>query len=176
MVARWSAQSDGPGCGSEFIVRLPKAAALSVVTADVHRTASPCDSQRVASAPLEILVVDDNHDSAEMLAEALKANGHRARVAHDGPSALQLARGHCPAVAILDLGLPVMDGYELAARLRELPGLATIRLTALTGYGQESDRERTRAAGFHHHLVKPVDFQALAQVVSAPFEANNEPN
>ena len=171
-----SAHSDGPGCGSEFTVTLPKAGALSVAEADVHRTAHPCDPQRAASAPLEILVVDDNQDSAEMLADALKTKGHRARVAHDAPSALQLARQRCPAVAILDLGLPVMDGYELAARLRELPGLGTVRLIALTGYGQESDRQRTRAAGFHHHLVKPVDFQALEQVVSAPFETNNELN
>jgi PAS domain S-box-containing protein len=171
-----SAHSDGLGCGSEFLVRLPKTGALSVTQADLRRTATPCDRQRVASAPLEILVVDDNHDSAEMLAEALKAKGHRARVAHDAPSALLLARERCPAVAILDLGLPVMDGYELAARLRELPGLGTIRLIALTGYGQESDRQRTRAAGFYHHLVKPVDFQTLEQVVSAPFEPNNELN
>jgi PAS domain S-box-containing protein len=171
-----SAHSDGPGCGSEFVVRLPKAADLAAATTDEHRTTSPCDAQQFASAPLEILVVDDNQDSAEMLAEALKANGHRAQVAHDAPSALRLARTHCPAVAILDIGLPVMDGYELASRLRDLPGLASIRLIALTGYGQESDRQRTRAAGFHHHLVKPVDFQALAQVVSAPFEGSNEPN
>ena len=171
-----SAHSEGPGCGSEFTVRLPKAAAVSGAMSDLPRIAPPCDPQRASTVPLDILVVDDNQDSAEMLAEALKAHGHRAQVAHDGPSALRLAREQCPAVAILDLGLPVMDGFELAARLRELPGLAMIRLIALTGYGQHSDRERTRATGFHHHLVKPVEFQALDEAVSGGFEANRDPN
>ena len=84
-----------------------------------------------------------------MLAEALAAKGYETRVAHDAPAALRVAADFAPDVAFLDIGLPVMDGYELAARLRELPGLAGIRLIAVTGYGQESDRQKTRAAGFH---------------------------
>jgi CheY-like chemotaxis protein len=78
---------------------------------------------------------------------------------------LQLAEGFRPDIAFVDIGLPVMDGYELAGRLRELPGLAGIRLVAVTGYGQESDRQKSQAAGFHHHLVKPVDFDAVQAVV-----------
>ena len=114
----------------------------------------------------KILVVDDNEDAAEMLSEALRIKGHETRVAHDAPSALRLAEGFTPDIAFLDIGLPVMDGYELAGRLRELPGLRGIRLVAVTGYGQESDRRRSQAAGFHHHLVKPVDFEAVDGVVN----------
>lgn len=112
----------------------------------------------------KVLVVDDNVDAAEGLAEGLMLYGHEVRFAHDGPSALQLLRTFTPDVAILDIGLPVMDGYALAQRLRALPALAHTRLIALTGYGQSSDRVRTRAAGFQHHLVKPTsldDVQAL---------------
>jgi CheY-like chemotaxis protein len=112
-----------------------------------------------------ILVVDDNEDSAEMLAEVLKARGHVTRVALDAPAALRVARDFMPDIAFLDIGLPVMDGYELAGRLREVPGLEHTRLIALTGYGQESDRERSRAAGFQDHLVKPVDFDAVEAAV-----------
>ena len=121
----------------------------------------------LATAPLRVLVVDDNEDSAEMLAEALKAKGYLTGIAHDAPAALRVAEALTPDIAFLDIGLPVMDGYELAGRLRGLPGLAGIRLIALTGYGQESDRQRTRAAGFDHHLVKPVDFDVLEAVVSS---------
>jgi CheY-like chemotaxis protein len=114
-----------------------------------------------------ILIVDDNEDAAEMLAETLKMSGHEVRVAHDAPAALRLAEGFRPDIAFLDIGLPVMDGYELAGRLRQLPGLAGIRLVAVTGYGQESDRQKSGAAGFHHHLVKPVDFDAVQTVVES---------
>ena len=96
-----------------------------------------------------------------MLADALIRRGYDTRVAHDAPAALGLAAEFSPDVAFLDLGLPVMDGYELAAHLRALPGLAGLRLIAVTGYGQESDRRRTGDAGFHGHLVKPVDLDAI---------------
>ena len=108
-----------------------------------------------------ILVVDDNEDGAEMLAEALTGKGYDTRVAHDAPTALRVAAEFSPDIAFLDIGLPVMDGYELASHLRKIPGLHGLRLIAVTGYGQESDRKRTRDAGFHHHLVKPVDIAAL---------------
>lgn len=101
-----------------------------------------------------------------MLSEALTAQGHETRVAHDAPSALHVAEEFRPDIAFLDIGLPVMDGYELAGRLRDLPGLRNIRLIALTGYGQQSDRQKSRAAGFCHHLVKPVDFAAVEAVVA----------
>src|SRR5690606_31061 len=103
-----------------------------------------------------ILVVDDNEDAAKMLGSALSALGHEVRVAHDGPHALAVAREFQPEAAVLDIGLPVMDGYELARGLCALLPQRP-RLIALTGYGQDSDRERARGAGFDLHLVKPVD-------------------
>ena len=112
------------------------------------------------------MVVDDNEDSALMLSEVLRVKGYQTRTAHDAPAALQVAAEFCPELAFLDIGLPVMDGYELAARLRELPGLQAIRLIALTGYGQQSDRERTTAAGFEQHLVKPVDLAVVEAIAS----------
>jgi CheY-like chemotaxis protein len=121
--------------------------------------------QASAHAP-RVLVVDDNVDAAEMLAAALTAKGYQTRVAHDGPTALLAAATFRPAIAFLDLGLPVMDGYELATRLRELPDLCSMRLIAVTGYGQESDRLKTKQAGFQHHLVKPVDLLAVENVLT----------
>ena len=155
-----SARSDGPGKGSEFIIRLPLEG-----RADAGADALPALPAAAAAAPgadaVRILVVDDNEDGAEMLAEALIGKGYDTRVAHDAPAALRVAADFLPDVAFLDLGLPVMDGYELAAHLREVPGLAGLRLIAVTGYGQASDRRRTRDAGFHGHLVKPVDIDAI---------------
>jgi CheY-like chemotaxis protein len=118
-----------------------------------------------AAGALRILVVDDSVDGAEMLAAALSAKGYETRIAHDAPAALRVAADFRPAIAFLDIGLPVMDGYELAARLRGLPELNGLRLIALTGYGQESDRNKTRDAGFQHHLVKPVDLEAIEAVL-----------
>jgi CheY-like chemotaxis protein len=108
-----------------------------------------------------ILVVDDNEDAAMLLASVLEARGHDVRVAHDAKNALEVAVEQLPEVAFLDIGLPDVDGYELAALLRKLPGLSDLRLIALTGYGRESDRERTREAGFLHHLVKPVELRTI---------------
>jgi CheY-like chemotaxis protein len=114
----------------------------------------------------KILVVDDNDDAADTLAAVLDALGYRVEVAHDGPSALNKAEAFVPDIALVDVGLPVMDGYELARRLRTVQGLPPkLRLVAVTGYGQESDRQRSREAGFEAHLVKPVDIAALARVV-----------
>jgi CheY-like chemotaxis protein len=106
-----------------------------------------------------VLVVDDNLDAANLLAEVLRASGHQAEVAPDGPAALQLAGTFHPEVALLDIGLPVMDGYELARRLRSQIG--AVRLIAVTGYGQPTDRDRALHAGFDAHLVKPVHLGAL---------------
>ena len=165
---RVEAVSGGRGTGSEFVVRLPRATLL-----DVERErrrllpAPPAQAGVTARASTRVLIVDDNIDGAEMLGVALGAQGYDVRVAHDAPSALQLAAAFRPDVAFLDIGLPVMDGYELAIRLRELPGLAGVRLVALTGYGQQSDRRRTRETGFHHHLVKPVDINEVAAVVES---------
>lgn len=110
---------------------------------------------------IRVLVVDDNEDGAEMLAEILSIQGYSTRIAQDAPSALRVASEFSPQIAFLDIGLPIVDGYELAARLREIPELAKLHLIALTGYGQSEDRRRTREAGFHQHLVKPVDMSAI---------------
>jgi signal transduction histidine kinase len=133
------AHSDGPGQGSEFIIRLP----LKGRADSAARAVVPAAAAAPGGGAVRILVVDDNEDSAEMLADALIGKGYDTRVAHDAPAALRLAAEFSPHVAFLDLGLPVMDGYELASHLRGLPGLAGLRLIAVTGHGQESDLRRT---------------------------------
>ena len=109
----------------------------------------------------KILVVDDNEDARVLLAELLTKSGHEVETAEDGLTALQVLEEFQPDVAILDIGLPGMDGCELARRIRQLPAQAAVRLLALTGYGQAADRSNTRAAGFDVHLVKPLDLQGL---------------
>jgi signal transduction histidine kinase/CheY-like chemotaxis protein len=151
------AESEGRGLGSLFTVALPLASGEALQARIPAPHAPDQRSER------RILVVDDNRDAAELLAELLREKGHTAEVALDGPTALDLAQHFHPDVAVLDLGLPVMDGYELARRLRERS--PALRLIALTGYGQRSDRERTRAAGFDAHLVKPVAIDVLQSTV-----------
>ena len=150
------AASPGVGLGATFQIRLPR----------IERP--PPQSLQVCETPTRskrILVVDDNADAAESLAMLLSLQGHETRVALRGKEALAAAEGFKPDVALLDLGLPEMDGYELAARLRAMPELRGVRLLALTGYGRSEDRHRTRAAGFDDHLVKPVDLAALARAL-----------
>ena len=157
-----TAHSAGTGHGSTFTARLPVAAPSTIAAATASLKASPGKG-----AAKRILIVDDNEDARVLLAEILTAIGHRVATAADGLEALKLAKELEPEIAILDLGLPVMDGFELAARLRA--ELATVpRLIALTGYGQKDDRERTRAAGFDAHLVKPVDMQRLLASITPP--------
>jgi signal transduction histidine kinase len=149
------AHSEGPGRGSTFTVRLPAGP-------EQARPLTPVSLEETPKAlGLRILLVDDNVDAAELLAEALRRDGNTVEIAHDGPSALEVADCFRPDVALLDLGLPVMDGYELAKRLREKRTGAPLRLVAVTGYGQESDRARSMAAGFEEHLVKPVQLRRL---------------
>ena len=157
------AHSDGPGKGSEVIVRLPKVASRSESAATLRETAR---AEAIASGA-RVLVVDDNADAAEMLAGALTSHGCEVLVAHDGPEALRIGAEHPFDAALLDIGLPVMDGYELAGRLRELPTLATARLVAVTGYGQESDRRRAIEAGFRDHFVKPLTPAQLGLIVAS---------
>jgi CheY-like chemotaxis protein len=114
-----------------------------------------------------VLVVVDNRDAALTVAAGLELLGYDVRIAHDGPSALEVARGFNPHVCLLDIGLPVMDGYELARRLRAEDGPpGPLRLIALTGYGQESDRRRSLEAGFDAHAVKPVTLDVLERMVT----------
>ena len=118
-----------------------------------------------------MLVVDDNDDAAALLSEALDALGYVVRTAPDGPTALRVAGSFHPEVALLDIGLPVMDGYQLARGLRELLPDGALRLVAMTGYGQPEDRLRSNAAGFDAHLVKPIDLGQLRDVLTHLHEA-----
>jgi CheY-like chemotaxis protein len=118
-------------------------------------------TERATLRSARVLIVDDNEDGAEMLAEAIAGMGYETRVANDAPTALRVAVEFCPDIAFLDIGLPEMDGYELASCLREIAGLGALRLIAVTGYGQSEDRLRTREAGFHHHFVKPIDLDSI---------------
>ncbi len=151
------AESAGPGQGSVFIVLLP-GVIEGATPIEIAPVALPAQHGRV-------LVVDDNVDAATTLAEAVRFDGHEVRVAHDGPSALREARDFSPEVVLLDIGLPGMDGYEVVRRLRELPQARDAHVVALTGFGQQSDRQRALAAGFDEHLVKPVDLATITSVL-----------
>ncbi len=162
------AHSEGHGKGTELTVRLPAAEA-----GDHPPSAHPPGLEpEVAPLPgaLRVLVVDDNLDAAELLATTVQMMGHAARVAHDGLAGLRLAADFRPDAALLDIGLPVMDGYELARHLRALPGLESIRLIAVTGYSQEADRAEAAAAGFELHLVKPIRLEQLQEALAVPKE------
>ena len=152
--------SAGLGRGSTFTVKLPRAEPRA---ADRQSDAPPSHSRPIAR---RVLVVDDNADAAEMMHELLASAGHETALAFDAATALEVAGSFKPDVALLDIGLPGMDGYELARRLRNEPGLEALYLIAVTGYGQDSDRALARAAGFDHHLVKPVGFEKLAPLLS----------
>ncbi len=155
-------ESAGPAKGSTFTVRLPLSEASPRPSLAPGPKASP------AARRSHILIVDDNIDAAEMLAAFLDASGFRTSVAHDGPEALALSATATPEIAILDLGLPVMDGYELARQLLARPGAP--KLVALTGYGQADDRKRTAEVGFSVHLVKPVELSALRDTIDRLLE------
>lgn len=113
-----------------------------------------------------MLVVDDNVDAAESLAMLLRATGHDVRTAHDGPTALEAADAFLPHAVLLDIGLPKLNGYEVARRLRQRPAFQKALLVAMTGYGQDSDQQQARAAGFDHHLVKPADHAVLMKLLA----------
>ena len=149
------ARSEGPGHGSEFIVRLPVAGAVA--------TASEPTQALAAGAPsaLRVLVVDDNEDSADSLATLLTMGGHETATAHDGPEALTLAEQFRPHVAILDVGLPTLSGHDVCRELRNQPWGRDVFIVALTGWGQEEDRRKSREAGFDDHFVKPLDHTEL---------------
>jgi CheY-like chemotaxis protein len=148
-------ESEGIGRGSRFTVTLPIVAAAAAVQAPA--SIAPASS----APPTRILVVDDNDDAAQSLATVLRLEGHEVETAADGDAALGLLDRFAPAVAILDIGLPKMNGYELAAALRADPRTRGIVLIALTGYGRSADHRRSLAAGFDEHLVKPVEFEKL---------------
>jgi signal transduction histidine kinase/ActR/RegA family two-component response regulator len=169
---RVRATSEGVGQGSEFIVELPLAAGMVASRSVAPPTALGEDAPRGRGE--RVLVVDDNDDAARLLHEALSALGYDVRVAADGPTALRVAEEFSPVIGVLDIGLPVMDGYELARHLRARGG---IRLVAVTGYGQPSDRARSRAVGFEAHLVKPITLEAVARALDEvrPVSQSNSP-
>jgi PAS domain S-box-containing protein len=155
------AHSEGPGKGSEFVVRLPLTGAAPAAEPDDGPPAA-----LVAPHSLRVLVVDDNVDAAESLAVLLRSAGYETRTAHTGPEAVAAAEER-PAAVVLDIGLPGMDGYEVARKLRQAPETSQTKLIALTGYGQDADRERARAAGFDHHLTKPVQFDVIERLLAS---------
>jgi len=162
---RVEARSAGLGEGSEFIVRLPLAAQRS---SDRPTEAGTDGALHLPTPPsvVRLLVVDDNEDAAVSLATLLRCQGHEVRVAHSGVSALELTTVYVPDVILLDIGMPGMDGYEVARRMRARPALQKVVLAALTGWGQQSDRRRTAAAGFDHHLVKPLEPTAIERLLA----------
>jgi len=160
-----TAGSAGQGRGSEFVVCLPT---VPFQEAELVENGDCAASARKAASPRRVLIVDDNVDAAESLAVVLRIGGHELRTAHDGPAALQAAQAFRPEVILLDIGLPMMDGYEVARRLRATPGMGNAVLVALTGYGQEEDRRQAASAGFDVHLTKPASLAALQAVLSRP--------
>jgi CheY-like chemotaxis protein len=153
-----SARSEGAGQGSEFTVSLP--ISRPGATGPIVPLTRPREVNH--AQPLRILVVDDNVDAAVSLGELLGLYGHEIEVAHDGPAAVQRTRERQPDVVLLDIGLPEMDGYEVAATLRA-EGFAETLLIAISGYAEE---ERSKTCGFDHHLVKPVDFSRLRDLIA----------
>ncbi len=155
------ARSDGINRGSQFVVTLPR-----VAQAPSSGLQAPARANGVASASLKVLLVDDNVDAATMLAMLLESVGHEVAVEHSSVAALARAPSMQPDVCLLDIGLPDLDGYELARRLRAEPSAGAPVLVAVTGYGQQSDRDAARGAGFDHHFTKPVDSSALVELLA----------
>jgi two-component system, sensor histidine kinase len=157
-----SASSAGPGKGAEFVVRIPVSGG-SVVLADL----SFQESKSLSAKPHRILLADDNLDFASSFATLLRRMGNEVRVEHDGPAALAAAHEFCPEIAFLDIGLPKLNGFDLARRLRGLPATAASRLVAVTGWGQPSDRKLASEAGFDDYMVKPVEIERIQAILRA---------
>jgi len=154
------------GHGSEFVVRLP----VDLPMASLKTQRPQTETAKPTGAVLRVLIVDDNVDAAAALEMLLQGSGHVVRVAHTGPTGLAAALDFRPDVVLLDIGLPEMDGWRVAERIRQQPMLDDIVLIAMTGYGQKADRQHSQKAGFDHHFVKPVEFRALRQILAAVSE------
>jgi CheY-like chemotaxis protein len=154
-------RSEGPGTGSEFTIKLRAAPQFQLSGREPARDERPNDA-----ATCRVLVVDDNQDSADSLALLLRLSGHEVRTAHEGQEAVAAAESFEPDVALLDLGMPTMSGYEVARRIRQHPRGGEIVLIALTGWGQQEYRRRSKEAGFDHHLTKPVDVEMLQRILA----------
>jgi len=155
------ARSDGPGTGSEFVVRLPLGC-----RGRPAREPEAAERQDRWQAACRVLVVDDNEDAAVMLGMVLERLGHEVRTAFDGAAALEVGADFGPDVVLMDLAMPRLSGFETARRLRGERWGERVFLVALSGWGQERDSERTLAAGFDHHLVKPVEPAVLAELLA----------
>jgi CheY-like chemotaxis protein len=160
-----TASSAGPGLGSEFTIRLP-ISPEAPAEPPVDESSGPDAVPRLPRR--RILVVDDNRSNATSLGVLLRTLGQDVEMAYDGPAALELVRRRRPDLVLLDIGLPGMDGYEVARRCREDEGLRRITLVAMTGYGKDEDRRRSQEAGFNAHLVKPVDLGDLQMILTQP--------
>ena len=157
-----TASSNGEGTGSEFVIRLPLLAEGALCVED-QTEAQPCET---SSVPRRILLADDNADALESLATVLRLRGHEVFSAPNGAIALETAARHLPEVALLDIGMPLIDGYEVARRIRAQEWGKGVTLVAVTGWGQESDRVRSQEAGFNTHLVKPLDLDKLTALLA----------
>jgi CheY-like chemotaxis protein len=158
-----SASSDGLGKGSTFTLRIPLAAAQPA-SAELPAQGSVAP---VGTSSLRILIADDNRDAAESLAALLRMVGHDVRIAYDGVEALGLASEYRPDAIVLDIGMPKMNGYDVAKKLRAEPTGQQMTIIALSGWGQEEDKRRSREAGIDHHLVKPLEPTSLLQVLAS---------
>jgi len=157
------AHSDGPGKGSAFTLRLP----LAIRVTALERDAARPDADPTKARPLRVLIVDDNEDAADCLLMLLQLQGHDAYVVHSGIEAVERARSLAPDVVLLDIGLPGLDGYQVAERLRQEHAVRPPWLVAITGFGAEEDRRRSHEAGFNRHLVKPVAPTQLTEALAA---------
>jgi CheY-like chemotaxis protein len=153
--------SDGLGRGSEFVVRLP------ILSGTSRPLPQPVVPELMPAVGRRILIVDDNEDGAESLAMLLQFGGHETHMAHDGLEAIEAAEQLRPDAVLLDIGLPKLNGYEVCKRIRKEPWGKEIVLVALTGWGQEEDRHRSRDAGFDAHMVKPVDHNLLLKLLAS---------
>ena len=162
------AHSAGRGKGTEFVIR------LSTIAAGPEKPASARHRPIDSTVSCRVLIADDNHDAAVSLSMLLQAMGHDTRVVHDGIEALEEAELFRPDVVLLDIGMPRLDGYETARRITSRPWAAATQIVAVTGWGQETDRQRAKDAGFHRHLVKPVDLDALREVMSSACQEPRE--
>jgi CheY-like chemotaxis protein len=162
------ARSEGPGKGSVFTIRVPYAKPVEETQSDEQESAP------TATPALRILIVDDNQAAAEMLSLVVeRALGHETRTAHDGIEAIEVAAYFLPDVVLMDLGMPNMNGYEAARLIRQQPWGAEMILIAITGWGQEEDKQRSKAAGFNAHLVKPVEAGELQKLFATVFDAED---
>jgi two-component system CheB/CheR fusion protein len=168
---RLQAQSDGLGKGSVFTVKLP---VVTIAPSQVARTV--LDPGQVPVRSLRVLVVEDNVDAADSLSMLLRLYGHDVQIARTGPSALEMASAHCPDVVLLDIGLPGMDGNQVAKRMRERAEFKNVTICALTGYTpSDADRQRQIETGFDHYYVKPVDLEKLLELFKTVEQRDTSP-